>query len=220
MLALRREKLPSWVLIWKCHCILVILSAFEPYYRGMFPKFRTEVWQGEVLSVLPILLLLLPFLGDIFALSHSMAARSRRDYPVQALHRCMAAQAQASNSQVSLTHCMTGSNTCVGHKLGQSSGGNKQKQTAGTADSKLIAINSSLVCFGVVRSTARTIDCAQVCFARRFIHTFWFWKDTELLHMYYAQKGDFPSGTFVRSLQACTFYSKSNSALCIHIYYT
>jgi hypothetical protein len=59
----------------------------------------------------------------------------------------MAAQAQASNSQVLLTHCMAGSNTCVGHKRGQSSGGNKQKQTAGTADSNLIAINSSLVCF-------------------------------------------------------------------------
>jgi hypothetical protein len=42
----------------------------------------------------------------------------------------MAAQAQASNSQVSLTHCMAGSNTCVGHKRGQSRGGNKQKQTA------------------------------------------------------------------------------------------
>jgi hypothetical protein len=42
----------------------------------------------------------------------------------------MAAQAQASNSQASLTHCMAGSNTCVGHKRGQSSGGDKQKQTA------------------------------------------------------------------------------------------
>jgi hypothetical protein len=47
---------------------------------------------------------------------------------------------------------MAGSNTCVGHKRGQSSGSNKQKQTAGTADSNLIAINSSLVCFGVLQT--------------------------------------------------------------------
>jgi hypothetical protein len=92
----------------------------------------------------------------------------------------MAAQAQAPNSQVSLTHCMTGSNTCVGHKRGQSSGGDKQKQTA---DSNFIAINSSLVCFGVVQSTARRIDCPQVCFARRFLRAFWYWKDTEVLHV-------------------------------------
>jgi hypothetical protein len=68
----------------------------------------------------------------------------------------MAAQAQASNSQVLLTHCMVGSNTYVRHKQGQSSGSDKQKQTAEeTADSNLVAINSSLVCFGVVQNTAR-----------------------------------------------------------------
>ena len=115
--------------------------------------------------------------------------RSRQDYLVQTLHQCMAAQA------VSLTHCMAGSNTCVRHKQGQSSGGKKQKQTVGTVDSTLFAINSSLVCFGVVQNTARRINCPQVCFACRFIRTFWYWKDTELLHVYYAQKGDFPSHT-------------------------
>ncbi len=142
--------------------------------------------------------------------------RSRRDYPVQTLHHCMAAQAQASNSQVSLTHCMAGSNTCVGHKRGQSSGSDKQKQTADSrGDSNFIAINSSLVCFGAVQSTARRIDCPQGCFARRFLRAFWYWKDTEVLHVYYAQKRRFFKwDLYVRRL-ARIFYSLSNTALCI-----
>jgi hypothetical protein len=104
----------------------------------------------------------------------------------------MAAQAQASNSQASLTHCMAGSNTCVGHKRGQSSGGDKQKQTA---DSNFIAINSSLVCFGVVQSTARRIDCPQVCSHVGFYAPSGIGKIQKYSMCTMHKKGDFSSGT-------------------------
>jgi hypothetical protein len=111
--------------------------------------------------MLPILLLSLPLLGNIFALSHCTEGVGKTIQCRPCTNVWQRSQAQ----------------------------GNKQKQKAATADSNLIAINFSLVHYGVVQNTARRIDCPQT-----FIRTFGYWKDTELLHVYYAQKGYLPSG--------------------------
>jgi hypothetical protein len=64
-----------------------------------------------------------------------------------------------------------------------------------TADSNFIAVNFSLVCFGVVQSTARRIDCPQVCLHVGFYAPSGIGKIQKYSICTMHKKGDFSSGT-------------------------